>query len=210
MKRFGLSVLPALLLGATMAMPAPAEADIFYFTFVGAAQSLALGQTPGGCNQSGGCSSITTDGHIGVLAPSDIVSWQLAIYSSNTFVITLTPTNSQLNLTGSALTATPANLLFNFNDTSPDGLFQISSNNCFPCATIQWAAEGFLGSATGAFAIGAQQDANTSQNGSSARSGNLAVATAPEISTWAMLLLGFAGIGFMAYRRKSKPALLAA
>jgi hypothetical protein len=32
----------------------------------------------------------------------------------------------------------------------------------------------------------------------------------PEISTWAMLLIGFAGIGFMAYRRKSKPALTAA
>ena len=32
----------------------------------------------------------------------------------------------------------------------------------------------------------------------------------PEPSTWAMLLLGFAGIGFLAYRRKSKPALMAA
>jgi len=32
----------------------------------------------------------------------------------------------------------------------------------------------------------------------------------PEASTWAMLLLGFAGIGFVAYRGKSKPALLAA
>ena len=31
----------------------------------------------------------------------------------------------------------------------------------------------------------------------------------PELSTWAMMLLGFAGIGFMAYRRKSKPALMA-
>jgi hypothetical protein len=30
----------------------------------------------------------------------------------------------------------------------------------------------------------------------------------PEPSTWAMLLLGFAGVGFMAYRRKSKTALL--
>ncbi len=28
----------------------------------------------------------------------------------------------------------------------------------------------------------------------------------PEPSTWAMMILGFAGIGFMAYRRKSKPA----
>jgi hypothetical protein len=32
----------------------------------------------------------------------------------------------------------------------------------------------------------------------------------PEPSTWAMLLLGFAGIGFMAYRRKNKPALMTA
>jgi hypothetical protein len=32
----------------------------------------------------------------------------------------------------------------------------------------------------------------------------------PEPSTWAMMLLGFASIGFMAYRRKSKPALMAA
>jgi hypothetical protein len=32
----------------------------------------------------------------------------------------------------------------------------------------------------------------------------------PEPSTWAMMLLGFAGIGFMAYRGKSKPALMAA
>jgi hypothetical protein len=28
----------------------------------------------------------------------------------------------------------------------------------------------------------------------------------PEPSTWAMMMLGFAGVGFMAYRRKSKPA----
>jgi hypothetical protein len=31
----------------------------------------------------------------------------------------------------------------------------------------------------------------------------------PEPSTWAMMILGFAGLGFMAYRRKSKLALMA-
>ena len=31
------------------------------------------------------------------------------------------------------------------------------------------------------------------------------VGAVPELSTWAMMLLGFAGLGFMAYRRKSKP-----
>ena len=32
------------------------------------------------------------------------------------------------------------------------------------------------------------------------------VTAVPETSTWAMMLLGFAGVGFFAYRRKSKPA----
>ena len=35
------------------------------------------------------------------------------------------------------------------------------------------------------------------------------VAAVPEPTTWAMLLVGFAGVGFMAYRRKSRPALMA-
>jgi hypothetical protein len=35
-------------------------------------------------------------------------------------------------------------------------------------------------------------------------------AAVPEASTWAMMLLGFAGFGFIAYRRKSKPILMAA
>src|SRR5258708_2842345 len=44
----------------------------------------------------------------------------------------------------------------------------------------------------------------------SAGIGNGPIGGVPEPSTWAMMLLGFAGIGFMAYRRKSKPALMAA
>ena len=36
------------------------------------------------------------------------------------------------------------------------------------------------------------------------------IPTVPEPSTWAMMILGFAGLGFMAYRRKSKPTLMAA
>jgi len=32
----------------------------------------------------------------------------------------------------------------------------------------------------------------------------------PEPSTWAMMILGFAGVGFMVYRRKPKLALQAA
>jgi hypothetical protein len=35
---------------------------------------------------------------------------------------------------------------------------------------------------------------------------SFSVSAVPEPSTWAMLILGFAGIGVAAYRRKSKPA----
>jgi hypothetical protein len=35
----------------------------------------------------------------------------------------------------------------------------------------------------------------------------VAVSAVPEPSTWAMMILGFAGIGFMAYRRKNTPTL---
>jgi hypothetical protein len=38
---------------------------------------------------------------------------------------------------------------------------------------------------------------------------SLVVTAVPEPTTWAMLILGFSGIGLMAYRRKSKPVLLA-
>jgi len=36
------------------------------------------------------------------------------------------------------------------------------------------------------------------------------VAAVPEPSTWAMMILGFFGVGFMAYRRKAKSAFMAA
>jgi hypothetical protein len=39
---------------------------------------------------------------------------------------------------------------------------------------------------------------------------NFAASAVPEPGTWAMMILGFFGVGFMAYRRMAKPALMAA
>jgi hypothetical protein len=36
------------------------------------------------------------------------------------------------------------------------------------------------------------------------------IGAVPEPSTWAMMILGFFGVGFMAHRRKSKPAMMVA
>ena len=46
--------------------------------------------------------------------------------------------------------------------------------------------------------------------GCGAGCGFVGVGSVPESSTWAMMIVGFAGVGFMAYRRKSKPGLMAA
>jgi hypothetical protein len=44
--------------------------------------------------------------------------------------------------------------------------------------------------------------------GTSGYGGNLSVSVSavPESSTWAMMILGFAGVGFMAYRRRTQTA----
>jgi hypothetical protein len=39
---------------------------------------------------------------------------------------------------------------------------------------------------------------------------NVAVSAVPELSTWAMMLLGFAGMGFLAYRKTQKMKLVSA
>jgi hypothetical protein len=48
------------------------------------------------------------------------------------------------------------------------------------------------------------------QGGAAFQSVTGVVAAVPEPSTWAMMILGFAGLGFMAYRRKEKLVLSAA
>jgi hypothetical protein len=58
------------------------------------------------------------------------------------------------------------------------------------------------------------QSAGSFDNQTNVTNFNFAVFTAasavPEPSTWAMMILGFCGLGFMAYRHHSKPALMAA
>lgn len=49
-------------------------------------------------------------------------------------------------------------------------------------------------------------DLNNSGGPFALRVGDLQMSAVPEPSTWAMMMLGFAGVGFMAYRRRSHGA----
>ena len=64
----------------------------------------------------------------------------------------------------------------------------LAANPLSPEAGAIYAADGTQGQATGT------------------PGGSGAAPAVPESSTWAMMILGFAGVGFMAYRRKSKPS----
>lgn len=92
--------------------------------------------------------TITTDGTQGVLNPSNISSWNLALYDG-TNSTTLTPSNSEVTFgvldgpgTNTDLSATPTSLLFNydvgdfgswsFGSTAGQGEFCVTSySNCF-------------------------------------------------------------------------------
>jgi hypothetical protein len=58
---------------------------------------------------------------------------------------------------------------------------------------------------TGSFSITELVDVVATGGGAKLSSDD-SVAAVPEASTWAMMILGFMGIGFVAYRRKGKPA----
>jgi len=71
--------------------------------------------------------TITTDGTLGVLAKANITDWTLDLTSgADTFTLNLG--NSQVLLQGLDLTATPTELLFNFNGTD-GGYFAFQANN---------------------------------------------------------------------------------
>ena len=168
---------------AVLAFCTPADASIVY----------VVNDTTGTLSVTG---TITTDGVIGVVHAADITGFSLNLTGAPT---TLTQANSSWNLTGTALTATSTQLLFNFNDNVSGADFLV--NGMTAASEI---FDNYFD--TQVLIVGSTFEV-------SPRTGNdviAAVAAVPEPSTWAMLILGFVGIGFMAYRRKAKPALMAA
>jgi PEP-CTERM motif len=138
--------------------------------------------------------TITTDGVIGVIHSNDITAYNLNL--SGPPVGNLSTGNSSLTLSGSSLTATATQLLFNYADSNDDFLIESTTS---PNLIV---FDNYLNTSV-AFT-------QSSSFVAVPKAGDLVIATVaavPEPSTWAMMILGFAGIGFMAYRRKSQPAI---
>jgi hypothetical protein len=78
-----------------------------------------------------------------------------------------------------------------------------------PGSSVDWSYSTDLSGAgvTGEFNLNTEK--GLFQNSAENPPNQMQIAGAPEPSTWAMLILGFCGLGFLAYRGKAKTALSA-
>jgi PEP-CTERM motif len=161
--------------------------------------------------------SIQTD-KLGVLAQGDITALYLQTQIENSSLGYLYPVNGVMLINGDALLATASGLFFDFESS---GSFAKVVSPYDPNGNINYicinAASGGCSGSLDVRAISIFNSQTPLIFTSVAESGVVqigsisnVVSSVPEPSTWAMMLLGFAGVGFMAYRRKSKPALIAA
>jgi hypothetical protein len=152
---------------------------------------------------------ITTDGHTGTLGQVDITGYDIVI-SNSAGSQTLTAASNGLNVTGSDLTATASGLFYNFS-SSNNGSFFFVQNFAGGLLCFNNSAYTCNGGSFSAVDVTAGNTASFIHESGNVEIGAVAVvAGVPEPSTWAMMLLGFAGIGFMTYRRQSRPTLVAA
>jgi hypothetical protein len=94
------------------------------------------------------------------------------------------------------------------NTTLVDGLVGRGSGNSFAayCPGCTVAQQQAKIDAAAAYPGSPFTFTGTYQIGADSGSGQFQIAAVPEPSTWAMMILGFAGVGFIAHRRKAKSA----
>jgi hypothetical protein len=159
--------------------------------------------------------TITTDGTIGVLSAANIADWNLLLNNgSSTADLTgpLSGNNSSIFVSiGNDLSASATGLFFDFGDTSAPGIFSLRlPNGSASLASISFLNQFVEPASPEIVLFISPSPSNLIGEQGLVQIGDVVTSPVPEPSTWAMLLLGFAGIGFMAYRRKSKSALVAA
>jgi hypothetical protein len=181
----------ALLLAATMAsgafcsradaLPIPITYDIFdqvgTFTVTG---------------------TVTTDGTVGLVTKNNFLDWDLALNQNGTAINTLIKGDGSFILTNSILDASPTSLTFDHSLNST--FFLIISQNLQSFWCVQGVAS-VCGGPPSVSAIDTSLGGGIAPRSGVVQYGTLAVPAVPEPSTWALMLLGFAGLGYLGYRK---------
>jgi hypothetical protein len=188
-------------LGVAVGMSTVARADIVYTIDVTSTIPEVMGElSPLSDTLSG---TITTDGTIGALQSSDILSYNLELTDNLRpgYDVDLTPANSGIvEDFGNGLTASATGLSFNFSDA--DAVFAIQGTTYGFFSGYQY----FCLQATSGPCVAGETIVPYyySVDGVSATglTGTLPLNGVPEPATWAMMLLGFCGLGAVMRSRR--------
>ena len=156
-----------------------------------------------GALTAGGITSnyeITTDGTIGALTVGNINSWGVAM-SGPGGVTSFANQPGTTFLSGTSLSATATDLLFNYGVSGVNSL-QLCSFNCV--SFLDFETNDALNGDVYAMRIGGGAVQGMSQSGiqSIASVPGEPIGAVPEPGTWATMLLGFGAIGFSVRRRR--------
>jgi hypothetical protein len=196
MKSISVARLAMFLLFASLTCFSPARADYVYNVSYALAGGTVNGDIVLNCNS---CNVTSTD----------LVSWSFS--ETGSFSLSSSAPTATATFSGVDLSATPSNITFN-PTTSAYSVFGGTSALSIPSASLFFGDPAVLyaggcGNSGGSGEYGGCQD-GILYPATTANSLTIAVAAIPEPSTWAMMILGFCGVGFMAYRRKTTPSLM--
>ena len=166
------------------------------------ATSYLVNQTIGAAGHVTG--TIDTDGTTGALGASNISAWDLLV-SGPGASITLSNLNSGVYSTGSGLIATSSGITFDYSN--PVDSFLIFQAGGFGSQATYWCNASAAGSCFQGATASPQYYFDSSRQ-TEARSGvqdiaSGAAAAVPEPATWALMILGFGGIGASIRHRRA-------
>jgi hypothetical protein len=173
---------------ALAAAAVPANATVYNVN-----ETIGLGAVVG---------TITTDGATGTISPSDFIAWDLQLVGLNvTTIITSSDPGAVAWGEGADVTADATHVSFNFSGS--DGGFLVFQDDKMSGNTY-WCVDAGSDACSASEAVVPQNFMDPSAQFAT-RAGNLVIATAagtvPEPATWALMLLGFAGLGYAGFRQ---------
>ncbi len=173
---------------------------------VGAQTSLAWGVNSQDINVRSGAGFVDLTG-IGDTVPHGYLSQTIAtiigqqytfsIYETQDFSTAYTGIRTYANDVEFALSGTPG---FWLSSSGPTAVYGLLTGTFIAASTSTTIGIGSIEFGSQVFMIGLDDASVTGP----------AVGAVPEPSTWAMMILGFAGVGFITYRRRNNMALNAA
>jgi hypothetical protein len=150
--------------------------------------------------------TLTTDGTLGGIIAPDFVAWDLTVTGKGGSTFDLVNGKSGVFTQGSDLFATATQITFDFSG-GDNGYFLVQES--FGNGLHYWCNSTYYGTCNqGKSAV---PDAYNSPSAVFVNESGVQVIAGgvPEPSTWALMLLGFAGLGYTGYRQARKPSAAA-